>query len=275
MPYSAGSMLPEHRARAFIEPDDSVNRIQDDDFARRHGFRARLVPGVSIFAYMSRPLAEHFGRDWLERGSSEVRFVRPVYEGEEIRVSGSIRSVEKDGTLLLDYQAANSQGVTCGIGAARLAPAAPSPEPSPDDYPPGRGRLHRPISLESLQVGENLVPVTSPFTWNVHWQYCRKSIRDLHPLYEKILHPGWLVSRGSQILAANYALQAWIDVSCRVQHFHLQEEEGAIQTRGRVLGKFERKGDHYIELDLAVFAPAHCLATIRYTAIFRIAPNAA
>ena len=275
MPHFAGSMLPEYRARAFIEPADSANRIQDDDFARRYGFRAGLVPGVSVFAYMSRPLAEHFGRDWLERGSSEVRFVRPVYEGEEIRVSGSIRSVEKDGTLALDYQAANSQGAICGIGAAQLPPVALSPEPSPDDYPAGRGRLHRPISLESLQVGENLVPVTSSFTWNVHWQYCRKSIRDLHPLYEKILHPGWLINRGSQILAANYDIQAWIDVSCRMQHFHLQEEECAIQTRGRVLDKFERKGDHYIELDLGVFAPSCCLATIRYTAIFRIAPNAA
>jgi len=268
-------MLPEHRVRASLEPANSGNRIQDDDYARRHGFRGGLVPGVSVFAYMSRPLAEHFGRDWLERGSTEVRFVRPVYEGEEIRVSGIIRSIEEDGTLLLDYQAANSQGVICGIGAAQLPPAAPSPEPSPEDYPAGRARLYRPISLESLQVGENLVPVSSSFTWNVHWQYCRKSIRDLHPLYEKILHPGWLVSRGSQILAANYAIQAWIDVSCRIQHFHLQEEECIIQTRGRVLDKFERKGDHFIELDLAVFAAPRCLATIRYTAIFRIAPNAA
>jgi hypothetical protein len=89
------------------------------------------------------------------------------------------------------------------------------------------------------------------------------------------LHPGWLVSRASQILAANYSIPAWIDVSCQVQHFHVQEEECTIETRGRVQGKYERDGDHFITLDLAVFAPDRCLATIRYTAIFRIAPNAA
>jgi hypothetical protein len=273
---SVGSVLPEYRVKASIDVTDSSNRIQDDEYARHHGFRAGLLSGTTLFAYMSRPLVELLGRDWLERGFSEVRFVRPIYEGEEIRVSGSVSSAAKEGILLLDYNASNNQGATCGIGGAQLRPrAALPPEPSPGDYPSGRAKLHRPIFLESLQVGEILSPITSEFNWSVHWQYCRKSIRDHHPLYEKILHPGWLVSRASQVLAANYAIPAWIDVSCQVQHFHVQEEECAIETRGRVQGKYERDGDHFIALDLAVFTPARCLATIRYTAIFRIAPNAA
>jgi len=275
MPFGAGSLLPEHRVRATIEPADFNNKIQDDEYARRLGFRAGLVSGTSIYAYMSRPLTEYLGRDWLERGSADVRFVRPVYEGEEIRLNGAITSVEKDGTVQIHCQSANSQGVMCGIGTAQLPFIAPCPEPSPEDYPAGRGKQHRPISLESLHPGDSLVPVSSEFTWNVHWQYCRKSIRDLHPLYEKILHPGWIAGRASQILAANYAIQAWIDVSCRVQHFHVQEEECPIQTRGKIQDKFEYKGDHFVELDLAVFGPKYCLATVRYTAIFRIAPNAA
>ena len=94
-------------------------------------------------------------------------------------------------------------------------------------------------------------------------------------MYERTLHPGWLVSQASRILSDNYEIQGWIDVSCQVQHYHLQEEECRIETRGQVKGKYERNGDHFIELDLAVFAPTHCLATIRYTVIFRIAPNAA
>jgi hypothetical protein len=275
MPYQVGASLPEYRVKASIDAADSDNRLQDNESARHCGFRAGLVSGASIFAYMTRPLVESAGKDWLTRGSADVRLIRPVYEGEEMRISGFVSTEDKEGTYSLEYQAANSQGVLCGLGIAQLPAVALLREPSPDDYPPGRARLHRPVSLESLQVGENLTPVTSDFTWSVHWQYCRKSIRDLHPLYEKTLHPGWLVSRASQILAANYAVQAWIDVACQVQHFHLQEEECAIETRGRVHSKFERNGDHFIVLDLAVFAPGRCLATIRHTAIFRIAPNAA
>jgi hypothetical protein len=275
MSRSAGSPLPEHRIKASIEPADFNNGIQDDEHARHQGFRAGLVSGVSLYAYMSRPLAEYLGRDWLERGSAEMRFIRPVYEGEDLRLGGAVDSIQEDGTLLLSCQAANNQGAVCGVGKAQLPPAIFSLEPSPEDYPAGRGKLYRPISLESLQPGENLVPVSSDFTWNVHWQYCRKSIRDLHPLYEKTMHPGWLMSRASQIFAVNYAVQSWIDVSCSVQHFHVQEEECVIQTRGRVQNRFEQKGDHFIELDLAIFSPSQCLATLRYTAIFRIAPNAA
>lgn len=274
MDYSVGSALPEYRVKASIETADSANRTSDDEYARRCGFRAALVPGMSIFAYMSRSLVEFLEKDWLERGSAEVRFVRPIYDGEEIRVSGAVSSV-KDSFLSIDYQGVNNQGIPCGIGVAHLPPHAPVPEPSLEDYPAGRGKLHRPISLESLQVGEKLTPIHSEFTWNVHWQYCQKSIRDHHALYQKIPHPGWVATRASQILAANYAIPAWIDVACQVQNFHLQEEECIVETRGRIHSKFERGGDHFVVLDLAAFAQDRCLETIRYTAIFRIALSAA
>jgi hypothetical protein len=274
MPYHAGSSLPEYRVKASLDAADSNNRIHDNEYARHHGFRSGLVSGISIMAYMTRPLVEFAGKDWLERGTADVRLIHPVYDGEEIRVSGSVAVVKED-AVSLEYQAANNQGAVCGLGVAHIPANTPIPEPSTDDYPAGCDRRHRPITLESLEVGECLLPATSDFTWNVHWQYCRKSIRDLHPLYERTLHPGWLVSRAGQILSANYAIQAWIDVACQVQHFHLQEEECPIETRGRVYSKFERDGDHFIVLDVAVFAPKRCLATIRYTTIFRIAPNAA
>jgi hypothetical protein len=275
MSYNAGLALPEYRVKASIDTDDSNNRIQDDEFARRYGFRAGLVSGLSVFAYMTRPLVDLAGRDWLERGSADVRFIPPVYEGEELRIGGTVASEDKEGALSLEYQATNNQGAVCGAGTAQLSASAPVPEPSIGDYPAGRSKLHRPVSLESLQVGEYLTPVASEFTWNVHWQYCRKSIRDLHPIYEKVLHPGWLASRAGCILSANYAIQAWIDVACQVQYFHLQQEECIIETRGRVHSKFERNGDHFIVLDLAVFASTRCLAALRNTAIFRIAANAA
>jgi hypothetical protein len=274
MPYSAGSTLPEHRAKASIDPAGN-NRIQNDEYARRYGFRAGLAPGICIFACMSRVLVESMGKSWLERGSADVRFVRPVYEGEEIRAVGAVSSIAQDGTVLVECQAVNNQGATCGIGSAKLPPQSPAPEPSLSDYPPGRARLHRPILLDSLKPGEILTPTACDLTWNIHWQYCQKSIRDHHPLYQKALHPGWILSQASQILSANYTVPAWIDVSSQVQNFHCLEEEGSIVTRGRVEEKFERHGDRYIVLNLAVFAQELCLQTIRYTAIFHIAPNAA
>src|SRR5713101_4944345 len=52
----------------------------DEAIARRYGFRGGLVPGVTVYAYMTHPLAEAFGTGWLERGTASVRFVKPVLD---------------------------------------------------------------------------------------------------------------------------------------------------------------------------------------------------
>ncbi|HYK90648.1 MAG TPA: MaoC family dehydratase [Acidobacteriota bacterium] len=275
MLYALGSLLPEYRVKAYNNGVGSNNLIHDDEHARRHGFRAGLVPGTSIFAYMCRSLVGFMGKEWLERGYAEVRFVHPIYEGEEVRVTGSLASISKEGTLCADLQAINNHGITCSIGTARLPTQTPRPEPTLEDYPAGHGKPKRPLSLETLKTGECLTPVTSEFTWNIHWEYCQKSIRDHHPVYHQILHPGWLLSQANLILAENYALGPWIHVSSAIQNYHLQDRECLVETRGRVLDKFERGGHHFIVLDLAIFASGHCLETVCHTAIFRIAPKAA
>ncbi len=275
MLYAVGSSLPEYRVKAYNNGADSNNLIHDDEYARRCGFRAGLVPGVSVFAYMSRSLVELMGRDWLERGSAEVRLINPTYDGEEVRVTGCLSSVSREGTLFIDFQALNNQGVTFSVGVARLPAESPQPEPTPEDYPTGHGNLKRSISLESLRTGEPLTPITSEFTWNIHLEYCQKSIRDHHPIYHQVLHPGWLLSQANLILAANYDLPPWIHVSSVIQNYHSQDKECVVETRGWVKEKFEREGHHFIVLDLAVFAAGRCLETILHTAIFRIAPKAA
>lgn len=275
MLYALGAPLPKYRIKAFNNAKDSSNRIHDDVYARRYGFRGGLVPGVSIYAYMSRSLVEFAGKDWLERGSTEVRFVHPLYEGEEVQVSGFLASVEKDGKLSIEYQASSPLGVTCGVGTAWLPPQPTLPEPTVKEYPAGLQQPGRDITLESLTVGEHLTPITSEFTWNVNWEYCQKTVRDHHPIYQQNAHPGWLLSQANSIFATNYDLPPWIHVSSRVQSYHALDEEGDVETRGRVRDKFERRGHHFVVLELALFREKRCLETICHTAIFRIAPRAA
>jgi hypothetical protein len=275
MLYAVGSPLPEHRIKAYNNGDPSINRIHDDEYARRHGFRAALVPGISLFAHMSRSLVDFMGRDWLERGSAEMRFIHPVYDGEEVRVAGCLTSILKNGTLLLNCQLLNNLGVECVVGSAGLPPMAPQPEPSLEDYPPGAGQPKRTISLETLNKGECLTPITAEFTRNIQWEYCQKSVRDHSPIYQQVTHPGWLLSQANLLLAANYELGAWMHVASALQNYHLLEKECVIETRGLVQDMFERRGHHFIVLDVAIFAAGGCLETIRHTAIFRIAPKAA
>ena len=59
----------------------SENKIHDDAVAQKLGFSGGLVPGVEVYAYACHPAVRRWGRDWLERGQMECRFLKPVYDG--------------------------------------------------------------------------------------------------------------------------------------------------------------------------------------------------
>jgi hypothetical protein len=272
---AAGSPLPDYRVRASTNTLTHQNLIHDDEFARKCGYRGALVPGASIYAYLTHSLVELFGRDWLERGAAEIRFVLPVYEGEELRIAGGLSSMTREGGICVDFQALNSKGVVCAAGSASLPPDHRKSSPEIDSFPPGNHRPGRRITLQTLEINENLNPLISEFTRQTQWAYCQKILRDHHPLFQEVIHPGWLLSQAGLILAANYDLPAWIHVQSVIHNHRIQTEECVVETRGRVKDKLEAKGNHYLVLELALFAGQHCIQTILYTVIFHIAPRAA
>src|SRR2546430_9513807 len=76
------SYLGPYRVEAFNASKESENKIHDDDVARRFGFRGGLVPGVDVYAYMTRLPVQRWGRAWLERGTAEWRPLKPGYDGD-------------------------------------------------------------------------------------------------------------------------------------------------------------------------------------------------
>src|SRR5262252_211857 len=81
-----------YRVRARNTSVDSENKIHDDETALQFGFRGGLVPGVTVYAYMTVPLVAQFGLDWLERGSMQVKFHQPFYDGDQILVKAEINA---------------------------------------------------------------------------------------------------------------------------------------------------------------------------------------
>src|SRR5579884_1892113 len=76
--------VSERRIVAHNDATDSENKIHDDAEARRLGLRGGLVPGVTLYAYLTPLLVDVFGSEWLQEGGATIRFLRPVYEGETI-----------------------------------------------------------------------------------------------------------------------------------------------------------------------------------------------
>src|SRR4029077_13744586 len=92
---SIRNAMEGYRVRARNTAPDSENQIHDDQTAADYGFRGGLVPGVTVYGYLTVPVIRRFGLDWLERGGMSVRFHQPIYEGEEVVVmlNGNLTSV--------------------------------------------------------------------------------------------------------------------------------------------------------------------------------------
>src|SRR5436853_6935389 len=113
------SRLETYRVQAYNTAKQSENKMHDDTVAKRFGFSGGLVPGVDVMAYMMHLPVRRWGRDFLERGLIEARFVKPVYDGEDAVVSGS----ESDGVLTIEVE---SRGQLCATGTASLPASSPS-----------------------------------------------------------------------------------------------------------------------------------------------------
>src|SRR5437016_5669805 len=114
--------LGPYRVSAYNTAHDSENKIHDDAIARRFGFGGGLVPGVDVYGYMTHLPATRWGRAWLERGTAECRFFKPVYDGD----IASVTAIEADGALDISVE---SRGEICATGRAGLPEAPPLAPP--------------------------------------------------------------------------------------------------------------------------------------------------
>src|SRR5438309_947388 len=88
----ASVTLPEYRVKARNTAESPENKIHDDAVARQYGFRGGLVPGVTVYAYLTHPLVAAFGAAGLDRGARG--FVHPGFFLDQAN-----RALDKNVTL--------------------------------------------------------------------------------------------------------------------------------------------------------------------------------
>jgi hypothetical protein len=64
----------------------SYNRMHSDGLPQKLGFRGAFVLGVANYGNMTRALAASLGEEWLGRAVIEVKFMKPVCEGDRLRI---------------------------------------------------------------------------------------------------------------------------------------------------------------------------------------------
>ena len=73
------------------------------------------------------------------------------------------------------------------------------------------------------------------------------------------------------MLTANVVLPAWLHVESEVQHRRAITVGEEVEIRARIAEVFERRGHHFVRLDVAWMAGPETVAAARHTAIWRLA----
>ena len=256
------AVLTPYRVEAFNTAQASENKIHDDAVARRFGFGGGLVPGVDVYAYMAHQPVVRWGRAWLERGASECRFQKPVYDGDIATVTASETAEGLD--LRVD-----SHGELCATGCASLPNNVAPPTELFAEPPPPPG--HRPpASEETLAVGTQLGIRPLPITRDLVEQ-CISDLRETEPLYlrEGLAHPVIIARTGNWALSQNVVLGPWMHVGSGVQHFAAARIGDEISVRARITANYEHKGHRFVDVDVLVLVDKRIpVARIGHTAIW-------
>jgi len=232
--------MADYRVRARNTAPDSENRMHDDLVAAAYGFRGGLVPGTTVYGYLTVPVIARCGAEWLERGGMHLRLMQPVYDGDEIEVTlaGDLVSAQR------------SDGTLCAAGAIRWPQGDAPPL---DRYPEQPLPAERPdASAESLAPGRMLGALDADL-----------ALPDAH-------HPAALLSLSNQVLMENVRLGPWIHAGSEIRHFSLARNGERLSVRARVEDRFERKGHQFVVLDVGVIGGGtRFVQQVRHTAIYQ------
>ena len=268
--YTTGTQLPAHTLTAHNDAAASANKIHDDTVARQYGFRGGLVPGVSVYAYMTYPLVHSFGEAWLTRGTTQVQFAKPIYEGDQVTVMSTVNTVAGS-EMRFDLASTNAEGVTCGVGTATL-PTASGTEPDPAEIPMGPRQAPRvPISWDAVVVGQPLPLLTLTVTQQDNEEYCHTHADDLG-LYRGtrgFVHPGILLRQCNRIFSEHFILGPWIHVASDITTYRPCQVGEALEIRGGPVQKFEKKSHEFVVLDILIRAAGEAVQRVKHTCIFR------
>ncbi|MDT0277104.1 hypothetical protein [Blastococcus goldschmidtiae] len=241
-----------HRFVAHVI-EEAANKIHDDDVAQQFGFTGALVPGVELFARITTPLVAAWGEEWLSGGRVDVRFRRPVYDGEELLVEvddGRLTATGADGEVRC-VGSAGRTGERPDLTGFAEVPAAAQPVADPVVGPFGS------VS-EAVPVEQN--------------EWYLDAVGEPLALYRENAwaHPGMLVKAVHRLLTRNVALGPWIHTASDCRFLGVARLPALVTSHGRVTSVGRRGANDEVRYDALVLADGEPVLHVAHTALYRL-----
>ena len=262
-----------YQVRTHNPSTQSENRMHSDDVARQFGFKGGLVPGVTVFSHMTQPMVARHGEAWLTRGTADVSFGKPAYEGELLSIH-----TNATGSDTYALTCANEQGIELARMSATLpsATATCTPADARGDIPAAPPLDERPtVTWELMEIGKPFPALAWTPTRDENIEWCDDS-RDGLALYREgatpLLHPGFILRQANYVLRKRFIIPAWIHAASRITFFAALRVGASYEVRAIPEEKWKHKGHEFVRLYVAVRCTdhgGHTVAEILHTAIFR------
>jgi acyl dehydratase len=264
--FEIGQELPCYEVIARNYGVDHANRIHNDEGAARHGFAGALVPGVGLYAYLTRPVVEALGLEWLDRGAMSAKFVKPIYDGEKVQARAR---VAHNDPIELRLELINQSGALCAVGSASLPSSSTALDPGA--YPLRAPAQLWPAAIASLSIGATLGSFEFDVDLKNEMPMFLDNVFDTSPIYDSICHPAFWIAQANEILMRNIALGPWIHTASDARHYAVARDGERLSLRGRVIDLYERRGHELIIVDLGLFGENdRPVAQIKHTAIIKL-----
>jgi acyl dehydratase len=223
-------------------PEHAGNAIHTDAGAIAAGFESALVAGVTTYAYLTHPLVEAWGLDWLTRGGGEVRFRAPVFADDRV---DCVPTPSEDGTVLVEA-ICPSQPVNPRVTFTATRDSGPPP---------------------ALRDGEPLASRQISLTGEFGDGYGWRAGDDIE-LYRRdgIVHPAVWPSMANRVMSTDLVNGAWIHTRSIIRH-HAPGPAGAtVDVHATVIDRFERHGQRAV-IDVLIEHEGRPIASLEHEAI--------
>lgn len=263
---AVGDPLPVWSVVAVNDARESGNPIHEDDGARRYGFGAGLVAGVTTYGYLLHPLVAALGQDFLARGTSSIRLLKPIYAGQTLTVSATLGARDA-GSLAFNIEVHNPVRTLCAVGGAQWpAPNVAQTPPPPAAPLDGTRRAATPEALRAAPVLGSLTLVHSA----AEAQAFAAAAADELECYAGLVHPAWLLRQANILFDRNVAVGAWVHTASQVRHLGVAQAGEIITVRGQVVALSQRNGHDYADIDVYIEGKQP-LMRVMHSAIYRLA----